>query len=141
MKTQFAKRVAIPKPSESKMQTELFKLIRLREKTDPRWRVIFSIPNGGKRDAVTGARMKAEGVRAGVWDIFVPVQNEISSGLWIEMKAGKNKLTDNQIKFKDDVEKANFDILGKSYKSYDWEVCYSAVEAYNKIERYFNMRF
>lgn len=34
--------------------------------------VMYAIPNGGRRDAITGARLKAEGVLAGVPDIFWP---------------------------------------------------------------------
>ncbi len=33
---------------------------------------IFAIPNGGKRSASQGARLKAEGVSAGVPDLFIP---------------------------------------------------------------------
>jgi len=42
---------------------------------------IFAIPNGGQRSRTTGARLKAEGVSAGVPDLFVPEWR-----LWIEMK-------------------------------------------------------
>lgn len=41
----------------------------------------FAIPNGGARDAVTGARLKAEGVKPGVPDLFIPEMR-----LFIEMK-------------------------------------------------------
>ena len=38
--------------------------------------LLFAVPNGGRRDAVTGARLKAEGVVAGVADLllFVPTK-------------------------------------------------------------------
>jgi len=42
---------------------------------------IFAIPNGGYRSKVTAANLKAEGVKKGVPDLFVPEWN-----LWIEMK-------------------------------------------------------
>lgn len=42
---------------------------------------IFAIPNGGHRGASQGASLKAEGVTAGVPDLFVPAW-----GLWVEMK-------------------------------------------------------
>ena len=32
---------------------------------------LFAVPNGGRRDAVTGARLKAEGVIAGVADLIL----------------------------------------------------------------------
>lgn len=37
------------------------------------WPLLFAIPDGGRRDAVTGAHLKAEGVRAGVPDMFLAV--------------------------------------------------------------------
>lgn len=42
---------------------------------------IFAIPNGGARSGPQGAALKAEGVQAGVPDLFVPAW-----GMWIEMK-------------------------------------------------------
>ena len=33
----------------------------------------FSVPNGGRRDTVTGAILKAEGALAGVADLFLSV--------------------------------------------------------------------
>ena len=42
---------------------------------------IFAIPNGSQRSRTTGAKLKAEGVSAGVPDLFVP-----ALCLWVEMK-------------------------------------------------------
>lgn len=42
---------------------------------------IFAIPNGEARSRTTGARLKAEGVSAGVPDLFIP---ELLT--WVEMK-------------------------------------------------------
>lgn len=42
---------------------------------------ILAIPNGGARSPATAARLKVEGVCAGVPDLFVP-----EWGLWVEMK-------------------------------------------------------
>jgi hypothetical protein len=46
---------------------------------------IFAIPNGGSRTPSQAARLKAEGVSAGVPDLFIPEWK-----LWIEMKRKKD---------------------------------------------------
>ena len=51
--------------------------------------VLFAIPNGGRRDAVTGARLKAEGVHPGIPDIFLAVSDQLHHGLFIELKRPK----------------------------------------------------
>jgi len=99
--------------------------------------VIFAIPNGGQRDAVTGALMKATGTLAGVADLFVmkpkqyyeySTQSWINEkcGLFIEMKAGKGKQTEAQIWFQEHAEKAG----------YKYAVCRSFDEFKTVIENY-----
>ena len=48
--------------------------------------VFFAFPNGGKRDKVTAARLKAEGVLPGVPDLLLAVPRGDKAGLWVEMK-------------------------------------------------------
>lgn len=88
---------------------------------------LFAIPNGGARSITTAVRLKAEGVRAGVWDLFlaVPDFSYELGGLFIEMKAGKNKLTDEQQFFQHDLRGL-----------YAFEVCYSLDEFINVIQKY-----
>lgn len=63
--------------------------------------IIFAIPNGGKGRTITeGAKLKAEGVLSGVFDLCVPSLN-----LWIEMKDKGGKLSKNQKKFLDFINK------------------------------------
>lgn len=47
---------------------------------------LFAVPNGGRRDAVTGARLKAEGVTPGVADLILLRSNRRYGALLIEMK-------------------------------------------------------
>lgn len=62
----------------------------------PALRWLHAIPNGGARDHVTAARMKAEGVKAGVYDIFLPVpraklfsaKNDKTKQIWMMESAG-----------------------------------------------------
>lgn len=67
-------------PSEHIEQVNFVKWFRLQYPSI----MIFAIPNGGARHAIVGAKLKAEGVLAGVPDLFVP-----SCNLWIEMKRVK----------------------------------------------------
>lgn len=50
--------------------------------------LLIHIPNGGSRkNAFEGWRLKEQGVRAGVSDLFLPVARGGFFGLWIEFKA------------------------------------------------------
>lgn len=116
--------------SEHEEQTALFNILALYEDKYPILKWVFAIPNGGKRHPATAVKMKAEGVKAGVWDIFVPVVQYddlggCCGGLYIEMKYGKNTLTDNQRDFRNAVG-----------ESYDWAICYTAEEAAREIGDY-----
>lgn len=57
---------------------------------------LFAVPNGGRRDAVTGAKLKAEGVVPGVSDLILLKSNSRYHGLLIEMKAGKGRQSGSQ---------------------------------------------
>lgn len=58
--------------------------------------LLFAVPNGGRRDAVTGAKLKAEGVIAGVADLIFLKRNSRYCGLLIEMKKPKGKQSESQ---------------------------------------------
>ena len=62
----------------------------------PALRLLHAIPNGGKRDKATAARLKAEGVKPGVPDLFLPVPSGAHHGCYIELKAGRNTISDYQ---------------------------------------------
>lgn len=65
----------------------------------PLSRRMFAIPNGGKRAPREAKRLKRQGVRAGVSDNFLHVPVGPYAGLFLELKAGKNKPTDLQSEF------------------------------------------
>lgn len=58
-------------------------------KVDPRIHYMYACPNGGLRNPATAANLKAEGVKRGVPDIFLPVTCTKYAGLYIEMKKPK----------------------------------------------------
>lgn len=47
---------------------------------------LFAVPNGGARDIITAARLKAEGARRGALDLILAYPTAASHGLFIEMK-------------------------------------------------------
>lgn len=91
---------------------------------------LFSIPNGSKRNPVTGAILKREGVRRGVVDLFLSAPTKTHHGLFIEMKAGTNKPSVEQREF-----------LGHALtQGYQCAVCYDWQEAVNIIHGYLGDR-
>jgi len=76
-------------PTEHEEQRELVKWFR---QTFDGVR-IFAIPNGGARSITTAARLKVEGVSAGVPDLYVPAWK-----LWIEMKRTEGGVVDKNQK-------------------------------------------
>lgn len=60
---------------------------------------LFAVPNGGARDEITGARLKAEGVRRGALDLILAKPVAAYHGLFIEMKVGDNKPSEYQAAF------------------------------------------
>lgn len=88
--------------------------------------LIWAIPNGGQRNAVVAAKLKTEGVLAGVPDLFIAVPRREFHGLFIEMKAGKNKPTDEQK-----------NVMQRLWEAgYKCEVCYSVEEFIEVINNY-----
>lgn len=60
---------------------------------------LFAVPNGGARDAITGARLKAEGVRRGALDLILALPSAAYAGLFIELKVRDNQPSDAQKAF------------------------------------------
>ena len=65
----------------------------------PQLRYMFAIPNGGQRHAAVAGKLKAEGVKAGVPDIFLPIPRKHWHGLFVELKIGKNEPSEAQHKW------------------------------------------
>lgn len=117
--------------TEHAHQTALFCWAALpdQQRAYPELSLMFAIPNGGERNKIVAGNLKAEGVKAGVLDIFVPVARGGFHGLFIEMKVKPNKPTTEQKEFQSAVE----------LQGYATSVCYSWVEAAMCIERYMKL--
>lgn len=61
-----------------------------------RGQLIYAIPNGGQRNKIVAAKLKAEGVTAGIPDINIPVANRFYHGSYIELKVKPNTPTISQ---------------------------------------------
>jgi hypothetical protein len=86
------------------------------------------IANERKCSVWQGKHLKRKGVRPGVSDVFIAKTTKNYSGLWIEFKYGKNKLSDNQAHFLVDMCKAGYAIA----------VCYTLQEAKKVVDDYLN---
>lgn len=82
--------------TEHDHQVALFEWADYQTGMYPELAFMYAIPNGGHRHKRTAGRLKAEGVKAGVPDVHLPVSRGGYIGLWIEMKFGKNKPTESQ---------------------------------------------
>lgn len=67
----------------------------------PELKLLSCSLNGVKLSKAQAGKAKASGMLKGEWDIKLPVARGCYHGLIIEMKAGKNKLTDEQIEYGD----------------------------------------
>lgn len=113
---------------ESDEQISLFQWAKLAQGQYPELKLLHSIPNGGKRNAREAARLKQEGAKAGVSDIFLPVARKGFHGLYIELKIEGGKPSENQKWWLEQVTK-------QGYKA---KVCWGWIEAKGVIERYLN---
>lgn len=116
--------------SEHDEQVTLFEWARVSVNTYPELSNMFAIPNGGARHITVARKLKLEGVKAGVPDIFLAVPNHKHHGLFIEMKHGRNKLTDEQKAWKEKLE----------LEKYKHAACYSCSEAIEEIKKYLEHR-
>lgn len=57
---------------------------------------LFHVPNGGKRNSIEAAKLKAMGVRPGVPDLLLVIPRGGYNYLAMELKVGNNTQTANQ---------------------------------------------
>lgn len=114
------------KRSESTEQTRVMNWARRNEYRCPELALLHHIPNGGSRNKIEAANLKAQGVKSGVPDLCLPVPKSGFHGIYVEMKFGKNKPSQNQ----------NWWLEQLKENGYMTAVCWSATEAIDTIANY-----
>lgn len=87
------------KGTEHAHQTALFMWLATMAPQYPEVKWIFAVPNGGDRNPITAARLKAEGVKSGVSDICLPFARQGYHGFFLEMKKPGGKESPTQKEF------------------------------------------
>ena len=103
---------------------------RLNEGKWPELKLLFAVPNGARVAMRTAVKLKREGMKAGVPDLWLPMRSSgllgDKSGLVIEMKAPKGRLSKEQ----DDW------LFSLEMQGWTTAVCYSAEEAIAALTEY-----
>lgn len=90
------------------------------------YNLLHAIPNGGKRDAITGARLKAEGARAGIPDLMLPVMRGGFGGLYIELKIDGGRVQPAQAEWHAALRREGYAVA----------VCYGCDAAWQTVQDY-----
>ena len=91
--------------------------------------MLFSIPNGGRRDPVGMVFLKREGLRNGVPDLFLSVPRNGHCGLYLEMKTETGRVSPQQEQFMADAVRFGYAAV----------VCRSSMAAIEAVGRYLNI--
>jgi hypothetical protein len=77
-------------------------------------RLLIASANGAvlagdaKHRAIQMARLKRSGLRVGIPDLFLAVQNDLFAGLWIELKRIGGKATPEQVEMADTLRRQGY---------------------------------
>lgn len=115
--------------SEDTEQINVMEWARWNVNKYPELKWLHHIPNGGSRNKREAVKLKQMGVKAGVSDICLPYPKGVYCGLYIEMKFGNNRKTEEQKQFLQDMEEAGHFVA----------TCYSAEDAVKVIEEYLTL--
>lgn len=84
-------------PTEAQEQESLFRWAAYNRVKYPELELMYHVPNGGGRNLIEAAHLKAQGVKPGVPDICLPVPNIKYTALYIELKRRKGgKVSEEQ---------------------------------------------
>ncbi|MDL2315485.1 VRR-NUC domain-containing protein [Desulfovibrio sp. OttesenSCG-928-A18] len=113
---------------EHEEQVALVARCREMENQYPELTLLYAVPNGGHRHVAVAAKLKAEGVKAGVPDLFLPVPRNPFHGLYIELKAAWGTVSDSQRRMLRALEKQGYACV----VAYGWIAAWEEIEAYLK---------
>lgn len=125
-----ARKNELPHASESIEQIYLFRWAVLQQCVYPELELMYHIPNGGYRNKAEAARLKMEGVKAGVPDICLPVARGGYHGLYIEMKVKGNTTSEAQNRWIERLKEQDYFVT----------VCYGQEEAIQVIVSYLKQK-
>ncbi|MGL5474235.1 MAG: VRR-NUC domain-containing protein [Citrobacter braakii] len=114
--------------SEHEEQAQLIRHCKEHEAQYPELALIHAVPNGGARHPAVAAKLKAEGVKAGVPDLFLPVSRGNSLGLYIELKASGGKVSEEQWIMLGALARQGYTCI----VAYGWEKAWAEIESYLK---------
>ena len=119
--------------SESREQQTIFEWAYWNKNKYPGIETMYHIVNEGKRSAYNGRRLKKEGMKRGVSDICLPIAKCGYNNLYIELKHGSNKATDEQLEFINLINSYG----GKALVVYEADNAIEVIKAYfeNRIDK------
>ena len=122
----------LPVPSESVEQQCLFQWAEMQMGAMPELRLLYHVPNGGRRSKAEAGRFKAEGVKSGVPDVVLPVPRAGWHGLYIELKRVRGgKVSVSQTQWIRALQQQGY----KAEVCMGWEAAAEAIKEYLKGER------
>jgi hypothetical protein len=116
----------VAKTTEHQIQKSLIRWANVMKLNHPELELLFAVPNGGWRGKASAGKIKAEGAKAGVPDLFLAYPAHGYSGMFIEMKTEKGRLSE--------LQKVWIDRL--SSVGYLCVVAYGLDEAIESLEKY-----
>lgn len=108
----------MPVPTEAQEQMTLFSWAAMQSGKYPELNLLYHVPNGGSRHKAEAGRLRAEGVKAGVPDLCLPVARGQHHGLYIELKRQRGgRTSDHQSEWLDALSVQGY----KAALCYGWE--------------------
>lgn len=117
-------------PSEHAEQARLVAWAHDQQQRHPELALLFAIPNGEHRHWTVARRLKEQGVRPGVPDLFLPAPRSGWHGLFLELKRRDGGVVSDQ--------QAGWH-AGLLEQGYMVAVCRGAVDARNALIRYLEL--